>query len=398
MRLHPRICRRATLSASIAIIDDGLRVSGPITEPGREPYIAVSRRLATTAGGVAGVVVGTLRLTYFRELFQKIRLSPGGALTLVHAVGALIARIPESYEVGQDLRRSQIFQRALTAPAGTFEGTAAIDGVRRLYVYRKVADYPLLISVGTAVDDIYAGWRTEAWRIGLLMLALCGLTIALTMLWIKEWRRRAQTQSELALLATTDPLTGLCNRRSFDEVVSAECHRSRRAQSSVGLLVIDVDHFKSYNDTFGHQAGDAILCKIAGCISSCINSAMDLAARYGGDEFAVFLNRSTVQQACDLAETICSRVAQLQDGSPITLSIGVAGATPDRRLLPRDLMTAADAALYEAKRNGRNQVSGGAQQQRAPPRLAVPTRTPLKPPATSWSPDLFPPRPPPGRC
>ena len=88
---------------------------------------------------------------------------------------------------------------------------------------------------------------------------------------------------------------------------------------------------------------------------------MDIAARYGGDEFAVFLNRSTAEQACDLAETIRSRVAQLQDGSPITLSIGVTRRrTPERRLSPRDLMTAADAALYEAKRNGRNQVSGSA--------------------------------------
>ena len=99
--------------------DAGLRISGPILESGREPYIAVSRRLVAADGGFAGVVVGTLRLSYFRELFQKIRLSPAARCRSCHTDGALIARVPDSaYEVGRDLRRSDTFERALIAPAG----------------------------------------------------------------------------------------------------------------------------------------------------------------------------------------------------------------------------------------------------------------------------------------
>src|SRR5205823_307300 len=91
--------------------------------------------------------------------------------------------------------------------------------------------YPLLVSVNTAIDDIYADWRKDAWRIGLLLLALSIATIGLTSFWAREWRRRAERQSELATLATTDPLTGLCNRRRFDEVIASERLRIRHRRA-----------------------------------------------------------------------------------------------------------------------------------------------------------------------
>jgi diguanylate cyclase (GGDEF)-like protein len=167
-----------------------------------------------------------------------------------------------------------------------------------------------------------------------------------------ELRRKAR---ELELLSITDPLTGLLNRRYFDERIGEEISRSNRYDFPLSLMMIDVDDFKSYNDRFSHPEGDQALRLIAACLKVTVR-ASDIAARYGGEEFVVLLPQTNSVEAHTIAERFRQRVAS--EDFPcraITVSIGVASFSPSVCTIT-DMIKAADQALYEAKRCGRNNV------------------------------------------
>jgi diguanylate cyclase (GGDEF)-like protein len=148
----------------------------------------------------------------------------------------------------------------------------------------------------------------------------------------------------------------LKNRRKFDSEIDLEWWRAARSGTPVALLMIDADHFKSYNDTYGHPAGDQVLVGIAICISDSVRRAGDCAARYGSEEFAVLLPGLSSVEAIRVAEAIRLKVELWsQDPKVSTVSIGAASMVPIASLDWSGLVEAADKALYAAKRNGRNQ-------------------------------------------
>jgi diguanylate cyclase (GGDEF)-like protein len=162
--------------------------------------------------------------------------------------------------------------------------------------------------------------------------------------------------SEIALL---DGLTAIPNRRRFDQFLTVEWARSRRNRQPLSLLLIDVDHFKLINDTYGHQVGDECLRQTARVLSATLDRPTDLLARYGGDEFAVLLAGTGLEGATTVAARIRSAIAKSADTATLslgTLSIGVATWDAEERSSPEQLIGAADRALYRAKRNGRNRV------------------------------------------
>jgi len=190
----------------------------------------------------------------------------------------------------------------------------------------------------------------------------------------------------LRTLSTRDPLTGLWNRRALDERLAVEWRRAQRYQHSLTLLMIDIDHFKGYNDHYGHIQGDNCLCRVAAAIAGLVNRPGDLVARYGGEEFAVLLAETGPEEALTLAERIRATVAALgiphaasSAGPVVSLSIGVAGCHPGRAEgeepsapvpagtpepesgfhLAKKLFDRADQALYAAKSAGRNRVCSG---------------------------------------
>src|SRR6185369_10248648 len=145
-------------------------------------------------------------------------------------------------------------------------------------------------------------------------------------------------------------------RRKFDTEIDLEWRRAARRETPVAVLMIDADHFKAYNDTYGHQAGDQVLVGIAICISDSVQRPGDCPARFGGEEFAVLLPGLSAIEASTIAEIIRLKVEQWsQDPGVTTVSIGVASMTPTSSSNWRDLIEAADRALYAAKANGRNQ-------------------------------------------
>jgi diguanylate cyclase (GGDEF)-like protein len=164
------------------------------------------------------------------------------------------------------------------------------------------------------------------------------------------------------VLSTTDGLTGLANRRYFDEMLEMEWRRAARQNLPLAAAMIDVDLFKNYNDHYGHQAGDECLRQVAGVLSRLVGRAGDLVARYGGEEF-VFIGPATGgDNALDLAESIRAALEDLalpHAQSPlgiVTVSIGVAAMIPADGQTPFGLLQQADEALYLAKHRGRNRV------------------------------------------
>lgn len=167
----------------------------------------------------------------------------------------------------------------------------------------------------------------------------------------------------LSELLERDPLTGLKNRRSFDEQLQRTWMQAQRDGRTVAVLMVDVDEFKKYNDLYGHQAGDEALRRVGTVLGEAGRRPLDLSARYGGEEFALILHDVTLQHASDLAEHVRSQVAALEiphrgatAGSTVTLSIGVALAEPTIGRTAAGLVQMADEALYEAKAAGRNSI------------------------------------------
>ncbi len=172
----------------------------------------------------------------------------------------------------------------------------------------------------------------------------------------------AHANEELQKLAALDGLTGIANRRRFDEAARYEWQRGRRHGMPLSLLLCDVDSFKLYNDYFGHPAGDLCLKKTAAVLTNQLKRPADLAARYGGEEFALLLPETDMDGALALAEACRAELERLVLPHPraecgvVTMSIGVACTVPGENRSLEELIEAADSALYAAKRGGRNRV------------------------------------------
>ena len=336
-----------------------------------DPRIAISRRISRPDGTFGGVVVGSMRLAYFTTLFGTLDLGSSGSVTLFRDDGRVIIRLPfRDSDIDRDLGGTPIFGQYLNAEAGTTIGRGTIDDVNRLYSFRHLANLPLILSVAIAVDDIYASWWRKALGIGSVLLLLFGATMVLCRLFRREMLRRIgaerdlrEAAGQLTLIATTDSLTGLANRRLFDEHLKQEWHRAIRTETPIALLMLDADFFKRYNDRYGHPAGDHVLGSIAACIAGNVMRPADTPARYGGEEFVALLPETELLGALVVAERIRAAVACLDithAGNPlghVSVSIGVAVAHPAFGDAPSTLMAAADAALYDAKHGGRNRVS-----------------------------------------
>lgn len=174
---------------------------------------------------------------------------------------------------------------------------------------------------------------------------------------------RAKTE-ELQRLADRDGLTGIMNRRYFDQTLSKEWRRGTRTGLPISLALLDIDFFKKYNDHYGHLAGDACLRQVAASLNATANRAADLVARYGGEEFAILLPATDIEGAMELAERALASIRALgmehqtsETAEIVTGSIGVASMVPDSSQQANTLIESADQALYKSKRLGRNRAT-----------------------------------------
>jgi diguanylate cyclase (GGDEF)-like protein len=214
-------------------------------------------------------------------------------------------------------------------------------------------------------------WAPALW-LGLATVLGCGLTSVYE-------RRTAKASHTLQVHAINDHLTGLANRRRFDAELVEECRRAARRDDPLAVILLDVDSFKGFNDTYGHPHGDRCLVAVSYAVSTCARRAGDLLARFGGEEFVALLPNTNHQQALHIAESMRQAVRQMEIPHPgsaakiVTISLGVAAGT-GAELEPDALLQAADRALYRAKEAGRDRVEAAAVTAAATAGLAEPAQ------------------------
>ncbi|RMU32966.1 Diguanylate cye [Pseudomonas syringae pv. primulae] len=281
-------------------------------------------------------------------------------------------------EIGRDLSSTPIFTSERDKPSGTTRFVSRIDGIPRFYAFKRSEVYPIVTVVALGEREAMLDWLGQTKQSVLVMLVLLGLVIGLGIRLIKHIHSRIRAEDQLLesqaaliqlnqhleFIASEDKLTGLANRRRFDQFLDVEFKRARRERNMLSLILMDADHFKRYNDHFGHLAGDECLVALARLVEQCIRRPGDVAARYGGEEIAVVLPGTDEASARQVAESILQAIRDEQIMHPaspfgiMTVSLGVATVIgSNRQISQRGLIELADRALYAAKSQGRNRVN-----------------------------------------
>ncbi|WP_423382822.1 diguanylate cyclase [Burkholderia sp. LMG 32019] len=326
--------------------------------------IALSRRIERPDHTFNGIAVVAIDLAYFDQLLSRLNVGPHGISAILRADGTILARNPplNDHQMVR-LRRSKAFDRMLNQDSGFYAAYSRIDGTLRLYTFQRVPGTPLIAVIAPAQGDVLAGFIRMSWSVGVSASLLCALFCAVVWLLAFALRDNLRKQTLLTGLTRTDPLTGLHNRRALDAALADEWARLQRGHDgSLSVLFIDADHFKQYNDRYGHAQGDIALRFLAECIRAHTQRRGDLAVRYGGEEFVAVLPDTDENGASQVAEAIRRDVESNRlDGfaepvPPFTVSIGCATARPAYPSSIDALSRQADVALYTAKRHGRNRV------------------------------------------
>lgn len=379
----------------------------------KQPIIAVALPKLSADGTAEFVVIATLQLTWLETMIAKLANRPNTSAFVVDGTGNVIARSPRRDGlVGQNFAGLPVVRDVLSGAKGPFS-TKDFDGVVRRFAAVKLDRTGGYFAVGIDESAVLANINRQIgiayWVIaGAIILVLLGAWFGGDRIIIRPMRAlvekavrfgggdysaiaaqvkipsdfepldhaldrmaeqlasREQSLKEenrqLDLLAQFDGLTGLPNRRSFDATLRAQWNGSQAAGQSVSLLMMDIDHFKRFNDYYGHVEGDACLKTIATCLAQGSLRPTDVIARYGGEEFAAVLPSVSLEQAVAIAERVRQAVFDLNlpnrqaPAGRVTISVGAATVST-HAATSRELVEAADAALYTAKRSGRNRVS-----------------------------------------
>ena len=309
--------------------------------------ITVSRRINAKDGSFAGIVVTSVSMKFFRKLFETVQFKSGGFISLVADNGMLLASSPDSFGDGE-------LAALAAAPAGALEYLSSKDSLNRVGASNHLSHYPMTVMVAQNSSAVLSDWYDQLRVHGAIVLSIL-MVIGVLGYRVDQANRVTQLQ------ALRDGLTGLPNRRCFNETIEREFQRAARNGRPLSLIMVDIDFFKTFNDRYGHPAGDACLRAVSAAVECVLRRPGDMAARYGGEEFAILLPETDVAGAVQIVgdmQTAIRTLAIRHEAGPhgvVTLSAGVASWCPGSlTATPAWLVEAADAALYEAKALGRN--------------------------------------------
>ncbi|WP_167568995.1 GGDEF domain-containing protein [Brevibacillus migulae] len=355
----------------------------------QELMLKQNRLLQGIAVAASNLLTSSDHLGGLREALAVI-----GAVTEVHRVyliechvapsqeGHYPSVIMEWHEPSFSRRLSEL-EGTLAHPVNVIEqrmeelssGQPVVEQMRELTIATGKIHH--FFSIGTVllipivVNDCFTGvvgldlfFHERSWSsYELAVLSIAASCIGGALERMQQQKQLELTNQMLQRLSTLDSLTEVANRRYFDEYFEREWKRAVRNGSPLSLIMLDIDYFKSYNDTYGHQEGDACLIQVAGILRRTVCRATDLVARYGGEEFAIVLPDTDLAGACFVSEQIRANVERFKMGALqsqankyVTVSIGVASFRPQADSEQSALIRAADRALYQAKAAGRNQV------------------------------------------
>jgi diguanylate cyclase (GGDEF)-like protein len=365
------------------------------------------------------IMLASMSLDWMSKLMGNLGGRPGISAVLIDSAGTVLATPPDqASQVGKSIDEipllSAMADRALTSDKDEGSLTfGAVDRSRRTVSFHRIADTGTRLLVSIDEDKVTAAIKAEIRTAYVQLLFVClfvllGALIAAETLIIKpiemlsdmatrfgqgdssaraarnrlpaefvplaralnamaaqlgqRERELVATNDRLTVIASIDMLSGLANRRGFQSRLDFEWMKAQQYDCDLSLLMIDVDHFKSYNDTYGHPEGDTCLTRLGETLSGIAGETMGFAGRYGGEEFCLLLPNVDVERAKEIGEQVRAAVQALDmphrtsSHKLVTVSVGIACTRPNDTQRPGDLIEAADAALYAAKHRGRNTV------------------------------------------
>jgi diguanylate cyclase (GGDEF)-like protein len=377
------------------------------------PSLVATFPIVTDDGSVSGVVLAVINLQWIGDLAATAAQHSGAAVLLLDGGGTLIAGSADQQAfIGKRLADSAVTQEMLVNDDGSMTAPG-FDGVRRIFAYVRVPWTQARLAVGLDENAVHSGIDREI-DLAYLQLGVFGMFVLIlawfggeqlvvrpirTLVrtaarfgrgdlharasqepWVAEFAPLAAALDDMAAklaareeelqianqhldeLASLDGLSGLANRRGFDRELDREWQNAIVNRRPIALMMVDIDHFKLFNDRYGHVAGDTCLRAVGETLSLVTLEEAVLVARYGGEEFALLLPGLDLERATALADEARKTVEDLlinHSESPcghVTVSIGVESMVPEKFQTPADLVEAADHALYDAKRRGRNNV------------------------------------------
>lgn len=341
-----------------------------------EWLMPVSMRFNKPGRNFGGYVIGLIRIRYFERFYSIVGMPLSGALVLGKQDGSLLFRYPfPDSELGLNILNTSLFHRIMSAPADEGILYSQYDKQMRFGAYEYLQKYPLFAATTVETNILMKAWLNDTLEKSAIVIPVTIFFALMGMFLIRQIAIRARIENDLVhakyelqsvnnmlqKLALEDGLTGLPNRRHFDTAFKNEFLRAIREETCISVLLIDVDLFKKYNDTYGHQEGDKCLQRIASCLVT--KRSGDLSARYGGEEFVLLLPNTNQEGAFSVAQGILDRVSGMQiphsasSFGVVTVSIGIYSAIPYRdKSKPEDWVKNADMALYQAKSLGRCQI------------------------------------------